>query len=751
MSTQLNNATGSGGEASREWLGALLLRRGSTLMPRFVSFYHQIARRPRRLRRQLRRKLAVTVAGAALLLALAGGPNGSSVLAEPAAPDARIYVAYGEVAINDNGTCSLIEAIVNARATRAGQLHDDCVAGNLSGPDTVILPPQGLFVLTEPHNSVFGATGLPVITTDMTINGNGATIRRSDAAGTPDFRIMAVDPGVRLTLRDTTISNGHIYDENGGGIYSKGTLIVEGSTVTGNYGGAGGGIFAQTLTLTDSVVAGNIAHGGDDYGGWGGGINAGSGTISGSTISGNRADNGWDMFNYWDPVPGRGGSIFSHEAMTIVNSTISDNEANEGGGLFVWGETTLVQSTVSGNRARTKTGGTYNTTIGGDGGGVLVAAYWSACGTLTTRGSLISGNAADNPQGREVLVAETFDCTATATANAFNVFGHDSDAGLSGFVPGATDVVPAVAPAAVLSPLADNGGPTQTHALPPGSPALDLAPGASCAAAPVNGVDQRGKPRNANGAGGVSANECDAGSYERQAGGALLISPARKGNIGGLAFTPADILKYDPASGWSMYFDGRDVGVTRNLSAFEVLDNGDILMSFAANQKIDGVGTFAPQDIARFVPVTTGDNTAGSFQWQLDGSAYQLTTSGEKIDALAENPDGRIAVSTTGTASVSRPEGGLLKAQDEDALGFNFTLQRWSALFDGTAIPGLKGEDVNGMWIDPTTGDVYISILGEFNLGGIEGDGKDIVKLAADGAGGYTPRCGGTVRRRACR
>ena len=64
--------------------------------------------------------------------------------------------------------------------------------------------------------------------------------------------------------------------------------------------------------------------------------------------------------------------------------------------------------------------------------------------------------------------------------------------------------MPIVGLNAILSPLADNGGPTPTHALPAGSPALDRAPNASCTTAPVNGVDQRGQPRNQNASGGVT-------------------------------------------------------------------------------------------------------------------------------------------------------------------------------------------------------------------------------------------------------
>ena len=118
-----------------------------------------------------------------------------------------------------------------------------------------------------------------------------------------------------------------------------------------------------------------------------------------------------------------------------------------------------------------------------------------------------------------------------------------------------------------------------------------------------------------------------------------------------------------------------------------------------------------------------------------------LTTSGEKIDALADIGDGRWAISTIGTATVKLPNGVVLKAQDEDALGLNPAAGEWSAWFDGTPIPGLKSEDVNAMWIDPTTGDIYVGIVGSFNLGGGKGNGRDIVKLTrTPGApGGYVP------------
>jgi len=119
-------ATGS----APAWLASLLLRR-SDILPRFAFHYRRLARQSRPWRRQLRRKLAVTVSGAALLLALAGPVGGPAV---EAAADNVITVANAEVRIANNGKCSLSEAIRNANNTTNGRPHADCAAGNPTGP-----------------------------------------------------------------------------------------------------------------------------------------------------------------------------------------------------------------------------------------------------------------------------------------------------------------------------------------------------------------------------------------------------------------------------------------------------------------------------------------------------------------------------------------------------------------------------------------------------------------------------------------
>ena len=193
-----------------------------------------------------------------------------------------------------------------------------------------------------------------------------------------------------------------------------------------------------------------------------------------------------------------------------------------------------------------------------------------------------------------------------------------------------------------------------------------------------------------------------------------------------------------------MFFDGSDVGVTKNVSAFAILPNGDILLAFGANQTLAGLGIFTAFDVARFHPTSTGAVTAGTSAWYIDGSDIGLTTAGEKIDALDVLGDGRVLISTAGVVTVP----GLANAQDEDVLVFSPTATGASTAgswmpplyLDGSTVAGLGVEDVNGFWADEVTGARYVTILGGFTLGGVTGADKSIVKLMPTGGSPpYTP------------
>ncbi len=112
----------------------------------------------------------------------------------------------------------------------------------------------------------------------------------------------------------------------------------------------------------------------------------------------------------------------------------------------------------------------------------------------------------------KLFLAEVFsDTGGTVTADTYNLFGYDGDAGVVGFAPGATDIVPdkGVQVSDILQPLTDNGGDTETHALVGSSPALDAV---DPAAFPLPDSDQRGA-----GFERVVNERLDIGAYEHKA------------------------------------------------------------------------------------------------------------------------------------------------------------------------------------------------------------------------------------------
>ena len=406
------------------------------------------------------RRLGVIVGAVALMLAL-------GALVVPAVQADDIVVEDGLVAVSDDGQCSLIEAIQAANAdTDVGGCDD---AG--SGPDTIILPADSTYVLTETYAS---NTGLPVIASTITISGNGAIIKR-DPGSIDNFRILKVggQPSGNLTLEDVTIAGGRPNSPEGGGgvlCYSGSSVILDSSTLWDNVAlntkSGGGAMIYGTLTMTNSTVYSNTAN-------WnGGGLylhTQATATITNCTFSGNSA--GF-----------RGGGVFNDGYIRIAHSTIVSNLAGtdpdlalwHGGGLFVGndGEVTLSHTIVSGNEAE----------------------WW--------------GN-------------ELYNDSGTVKANDYNLFGQDGeddDAAFHGtFSPGGEDITatsdgtnPTALDAILDTTLADNGGDTWTHALVAGSPAVDTG-NPSFTEPPL--YDQRGS-----GYDRVVKNLIDIGAYEFGAG-----------------------------------------------------------------------------------------------------------------------------------------------------------------------------------------------------------------------------------------
>jgi len=220
----------------------------------------------------------------------------------------------------------------------------------------------------------------------------------------------------------------------------------------------------------------------------------------------------------------------------------------------------------------------------------------------------------------------------------------------------------------------------------------------------------------------------------------IYVSSTSRGSVAGVSFKDEDILKYDTATGvWSLYFDGSDVGLSKDVNAFTIMDDGSILLSF---DRVTGlsIGAVQDEDIIRFIPTSLGSHTAGSFEWYFDGSDVGLDSRGEDIDAIGFTADGKLVISTVGNFSA-----GGLSGKDEDlwvftasSLGQN-TSGSWEQYFDGSDV-GLSQsgyEDVYGAWI-ASDGDIYLTTRGNFSVPGLSGDGSDIFTFTPSSLGANT-------------
>ncbi len=290
-------------------------------------------------------------------------------------------------------------------------------------------------------------SGYLTVDKDLTITGPGAA--QLAISGNKTFKVFWIDSGVTATISGLTVENG--------------------ATASGTSDAGGGILNFGTLTLMNSTLTGNSAPGSE-----GGGIlSYGALTLTGSTVSGNSAGEGGGIRNY-------------NGTLTLINSTLSGNSAESlGGGIASAGTLTLVNSTVSGNSAPS-----------GSGAGIYVGPYDGLpAGTLTVKSTLLGNNGA----GGNCFLG------GTTTSLGYNL--SDDNTCTSAFTqPTDKNNTPAG-----LDPkgLQNNGGPTQTIALLPGSPAVDAIPVASCTDPSGNPVttDQRGVAR-------PQGPACDIGAFE---------------------------------------------------------------------------------------------------------------------------------------------------------------------------------------------------------------------------------------------
>lgn len=286
--------------------------------------------------------------------------------------------------------------------------------------------------------------------------------------------------GAGLVLHVTGTVLSHNRGSNGGGaIAAEGTATLTGSTVTGNTAAAaiGGGVF-NVGTITDSTISGNTAAAG-------GGVEDYPGlviTITDSTLAGNHA-------------AANGGALDINQQINLVRSTLAGNTAGgkvfagQGAAAVLNGATLVVSdSTIAGSTTKPPGGGSiYNF------GGSLTLLF----ATLSGSQGLISGSGFGTATGT-ILAGAAPNCAASLHETAGYNLSTDASCGLSR----KTDLV-GVNP--MLGPLADNGGPTMTQALPRSSPAVDAGGVPSASSCPA--TDQRGESR-------PWGPACDIGAFE---------------------------------------------------------------------------------------------------------------------------------------------------------------------------------------------------------------------------------------------
>jgi hypothetical protein len=295
------------------------------------------------------------------------------------------------------------------------------------------------------------------ISISLKILGSGAKTTILNGGGSLGRVVTISSAAAHVTLSGVTITNGFSF-RDGAGIINNGVLILLRSAVSGN--------LTQFPCRSGQQC---VLRGGGIFNAAGAIL-----TIGNSTVSGNHLSiPGCSVFD----CATAGGGIYNGGTLVLYNSTISGNTAGpgaHGSGIYNGGTATIRNSTLSGN---------------GPGVGAGID------GTATVENSIVANG------------IQSTNCDGTVTSNGYNLSSDDSCNFTNAGDLNNTDPM--------LGPLQYNGGPTQTMALPSGSPAVDAGNPNGCTdnLGHLLKTDQRGKPR-------PDAEEtagCDMGAYEYQA------------------------------------------------------------------------------------------------------------------------------------------------------------------------------------------------------------------------------------------
>ena len=457
------------------------------------------------------------------ILRLAAGLIVLSASLSTAGPAAAAPINVNETddELNADGDCSLREAV---RAANLNTAVDGCAAGETATVDVISLQAETYTLSiagTFEHDAATGDLDLMGMTT---IEGADMTTTTVDGGGVD--RVLDVRSGAQVILRNLTITGGTAPgnpEEGGGGIWNHGTsLTLEDVAVDENDAPLGGGIVNESpINITGGSVSDNDASTG------GGAIYNSTGTIEmmDSEMIGNAAPAAGGLSNFGTVVIERttirantGAPQVAHEVGIPVTITIRDSTISGGSrGIRTTGQTVIENTTISGNSSTGNGGGinssgatltiigstiTNNTSNSDDSGGAQGGGglYHAAGSQVTLRDTIIAGNidgsgdtGTDCYQSTEPEDVISQGGNLIGTGDGCVIIDQPSDQI-------GTDASP-IDP--VLGTLQNNGGPTETHALLAGSPAID----AGSAGCPPPAADQRGVPR-------PQGPGCDTGAFE---------------------------------------------------------------------------------------------------------------------------------------------------------------------------------------------------------------------------------------------
>ncbi len=431
------------------------------------------------------------------MLWLAGAVNISQ-----AAPTATLYVNAatgndGNDCLSAGTACATIDAAIGkAIANDSIQI----AAGTYNENDIVLDKELTLIGAGAGSTIVDGGDNGRIFDINLSSTISNLTIQNGQTPSDANVFISgggAVLVGTNTTtlLQNVVISNS-VAAGSGGAIMNLGNLTIDNSAIISNTAnGVGGGIYNYSfgsITMTNSLVNDNTAVG-----------------IQGGGIHTRRPLNLTDVTVSGNSAPSFGGGIYFIEETAVFNNvTISNNESAAGSGLFAQsGTITMTNSTVSGNVASNNNSGVYVS-----GSSVSLAIINSTIANNSRTGSNGTGwNGLTGANSATVtllntIIADNQETQCQTNAN-WTSNGNNLASDYSCDLHGAGDQE-GVDP--LLGALADNGGSTLTHALQPGSPAIDAGTNTECPA-----TDQRGIARPYDGDNDNTAT-CDIGAFEAE-------------------------------------------------------------------------------------------------------------------------------------------------------------------------------------------------------------------------------------------